>query len=114
MRGLHRSGAVVGISGGIDSSVCLALCRQGVRPRARGAAPAAREGFGPGVGGPGARPGRPLRRHPHPGDITPALDGFGCYARRDEAIARVFPEYDAAAGYKAKIVLPPGLLDGGR
>ena len=29
--------------------------RQGVRPRARGAAPAARQGFGPGVGGPGAR-----------------------------------------------------------
>ena len=25
MRGLHRSGAVLGISGGIDSSVCLAL-----------------------------------------------------------------------------------------
>ncbi|HEX7578551.1 MAG TPA: NAD(+) synthase, partial [Thermoanaerobaculia bacterium] len=26
MRGLHRTGAVLGISGGIDSSVCLALC----------------------------------------------------------------------------------------
>ena len=67
MRGFHRSGAVVGISGGIDSSVCLALCRQGVRRRARGAAPAARQGLGPRLGGPGARPGRPLRRHAHPG-----------------------------------------------
>jgi len=44
-------------------------------------------------------------------DITPALEGHGCYPRRDEAIARVFPEYDPAAGYKAKIVLPPNLLD---
>jgi NAD+ synthase len=39
------------------------------------------------------------------------LDGFGCYRRRDEAIRRVFPEYDAAAGYKAKIGLPQNLLD---
>ena len=39
------------------------------------------------------------------------LDGFGCYQRRDEAIRRVFPEYDAAAGYKAKIVLPNNLLE---
>jgi NAD+ synthase len=45
--------------------------------------------------------------------ITPALDGLACYERRDEAIARVFPEYDPVAGYKAKIVLPPGLLDRG-
>jgi NAD+ synthase len=43
--------------------------------------------------------------------ITPVLDGFGCYPRRDEAIRRLFPEYDAALGYKAKIVLPQNLLD---
>ena len=43
--------------------------------------------------------------------ITATLDGFGCYPRRDEAIERVFPEYDAASGYKAKIVLPQNLLD---
>jgi NAD+ synthase len=44
-------------------------------------------------------------------DMTPALEGFGCYCRRDEAIRRVFPEYDPSAGYRAKIVLPPNLLD---
>jgi NAD+ synthase len=46
-------------------------------------------------------------------NITPVLDGFDCYGRRDEAIKRVFPEYDAAAGYKSKIVLPQGVLEGG-
>jgi NAD+ synthase len=46
-------------------------------------------------------------------EITAALDGFGCYARRDEAIRRIFPEYDASLGYKAKIVLPPNLLEEG-
>jgi NAD+ synthase len=42
-------------------------------------------------------------------EITAALEGFGCYRRRDEAIARVFPEYDST--YKAKISLPEGLLE---
>jgi len=42
-------------------------------------------------------------------EMTPALDGFGCYARRDEAIRRVFPEF--TADYKAKIGLPGNVLD---
>jgi NAD+ synthase len=113
MRGFHRSGAVLGISGGIDSSLCLALCVKA---------------FGAERVVPLLLPdkdsdlisedlARTLAAHygvtPIFETITPALDGFACYARRDEAIARVFPEYDPAAGYKAKIVLPPGLLDAG-
>ncbi len=46
-------------------------------------------------------------------EITGALTGFDCYRRRDEAIRRVFPEYDATKGFKVKIVLPQDLLDGG-
>lgn len=37
-------------------------------------------------------------------DISPVLDAFGCYRRRDEAIRTVIPEY--GAGYRSKIVLP--------
>ncbi len=113
MRAFHRTGAVLGISGGIDSSVCLALCVKA---------------FGPERVVPILLPdkdsdpdsedlARTLATHygvtPVLETVTPALDGFGCYIRRDEAITRVFPEYDPTAGYKAKIVLPPGLLDGG-
>lgn len=113
MRGLHRMGAVLGISGGIDSSVCLALCVRAFGPERvvplllpeKDSDPASEE------------LARMLADHygvtPVLEVITPALDGYGCYQRRDEAIARVFPEYDASAGYKAKIVLPPGLLDQG-
>ncbi len=113
MRGLHRMGAVLGISGGIDSSVCLALCVRAFGPERvvplllpeKDSDPASED------------LARMLAAHygvtPVLEVITPALDGYGCYQRRDEAIARVFPEYDAAAGYKAKIVLPPGLLDQG-
>ena len=42
-------------------------------------------------------------------DITAALNGFGCYARRDEAIKRLFPDF--GAGWKAKIVLAGNLLE---
>ena len=42
-------------------------------------------------------------------DITGALEGFGCYRRRDEAIKRVFPEFDNS--YRAKIILPDNLLE---
>jgi NAD+ synthase len=44
-------------------------------------------------------------------EITPVLDGFGCYRRRDAAIRRLFPDYDPGLGYKAKIVLPQNLLE---
>jgi len=42
-------------------------------------------------------------------DMTASLAGFGCYRRRDEAIKRVFPEFDST--YKAKITLPKNLLE---
>ena len=44
-------------------------------------------------------------------DIAATLEAIGCYRWRDEAIRRVFPEYDAATGYKSKIGLPQNLLD---
>lgn len=46
-------------------------------------------------------------------DVTAALEGFGCYTRRDEAVRRLIPEYDATAGYRLKISLPPNLIDDG-
>ena len=113
MRGLRRSGAVLGISGGIDSSVCLALS-----VKAFGAERVVPLLLPDKDSDPISEDlARTLAAHygvtPVLETITPALDGFACYARRDEAIARVFPEYDPTAGYKAKIVLPPGLLDEG-
>jgi len=113
MRGLHRTGAVVGISGGIDSSVCLSLS-----VRAFGAERVVALLLPDKDSDPLSEDlARHLAAHygvtPIREPVTPALEGYGCYARRDEAIARVFPEYDPVAGYKAKIVLPSGLLDEG-
>src|SRR5207237_2808806 len=45
-------------------------------------------------------------------NITGALEGFDCYRRRDGAVKRVVPDFDAGKGYKSKIVLPQDLLEG--
>ena len=108
---LQRRGAVIGISGGIDSSVVLALCVRSfganrtvalIMPE-RESAPES------------AILARRLAEHygidSIEVDITPTLESYGCYEARDTSIKRLFPEYDANKGYTAKIVLPGSLLD---
>jgi len=106
---LRRSGAVVGISGGVDSSAVLALCVRAFGPkRVVGVMMPEKDSSSEGL---------VLARkladqfgvETVVEDMTGALVGFGCYARRDEAIKRVFPEYDAS--YRAKITLPGSVLD---
>ena len=106
---LHRQGAVVGISGGIDSSTVLALCVKAFGPEhVLGILMPERH----------SSPDSAVLAHAvasHYGvstvteDISDALEGLGCYRRQAEAIRRVFPEY--GDGWKAKIVLPGSLLD---
>jgi NAD+ synthase len=106
---LRRQGAIVGISGGIDSSVVLALCARAFGPQ-RVVGVLLPEGE--------SSPDSVVLAQKVAGrcgvqtvteDITAALQGFGCYRRRDEAIARLFPEY--GPGWKAKIALPGNLLE---
>jgi NAD+ synthase len=99
---LNRNGAVIGISGGIDSSVCMALAVRAFGPeRVLGVMMPEKdssseseklainlaEKFGV----------KAIKE-----DMTSALAGFKCYERRDEAVKRVFPEYDPKT-YKMKI-----------
>jgi NAD+ synthase len=106
---LHRQGAVVGISGGIDSSLVLALCAKAFGPEhvvgvllpEQESSPESAEL----AHHLAAQYGVPTVTE----DITGALEGAGCYRRRDEAIRRIFPNFDA--GWKAKIVLAGNLLE---
>lgn len=105
---LHKQGAVVGISGGIDSSLVLALCA-----KALGSEHVIGLLLPEGESSPdSARLAQVLADQygvaTETEDITAALTGLGCYARRDEAIRRLFPEF--GPGWKAKIVLAGNLL----
>jgi NAD+ synthase len=102
LHNIKRFGAVVGISGGIDSSVCMALAAKAFGPEkvlaimmpekdsssdseklARDLA----DKFGV----------KAIKE-----EVTSALSGFGCYQRLDEAVNRIFPEYNPKT-HKMKI-----------
>ncbi len=108
---LHRRGGVVGISGGVDSSVVLALCVRAFGPQRVVAIMMPEQDSDPESECLARQVAACFGVEPILENITPVLKGFGCYPRRDEAIRRVFPEYDAASGYKAKIVLPQNMLE---
>jgi len=99
---LRRKGAIIGISGGIDSSVTLALAVKALGPeRVIGVMLPEKDSSEDSkllAQGLAQKFGVQTIEE----DITKALDGFGCYNRRDEAVAAVFPEYNPAE-YKMKI-----------
>lgn len=105
----HRQGAVVAISGGLDSSVVLALCARAFGPqRVVGLLLPERESSPENIDLSLQVAGQFGVEHQIE-DVAPVLEGYGCYRRRDEAIQRLFPEYQP--GWKVKIILPGGLLD---
>ena len=106
---LRRSGVVIGISGGVDSSVVLALCvRAFGAKRVIGVMMPEKDSSIDSI----TQARKVARRFDVQTvveDMTGSLVGFRCYDRRDAAIKRVFPEYDPS--YKAKISLPPDVLN---
>ena len=101
---LRRRGVVVGLSGGIDSSVVTTLAARALGPdRVLALLMPERDSSSE-----SAELGRLLTsKFSIPTiveDLTGVLDAAGCYTRQIEAIRTVFPEYDER--YKSKIVLP--------
>jgi NAD+ synthase len=108
---LRRRGAVVGISGGIDSSVVATLCARALGPeRVLGLLMPERDSSSDALRLGGLLAGQLGMAHVVE-DIAGTLAALGCYERQDEAVRMVFPEY--GAGWRCKIVLP-SLLEGDR
>lgn len=108
---LRRRGVVVGLSGGIDSSVVAALCVRALgAERVLGLFMPERDSSGEAL-----RLGRIVADHlgitALVEDLTPALEGIGCYRRQYDTIRSVVPEFTEA--WKFKLVLP-GLLSSER
>jgi len=105
---LKKKGVVIGISGGIDSSVTAAICVNALgKERVFGILMPEKES---------SKDTLDLSRIITDffgidnvlEDITPILDSTGCYRRRNETIRKIIPEYTDE--WKFKIVLP-SLLD---
>ncbi len=99
-----KKGAVVAISGGIDSSVVASLCIKALgNKRVLGLLLPEKDSSEDTL-----KLSRIIAEHldietVHE-NITPILDAVGCYKRRDEAVKKIIPEYNE--NYKVKIVLP--------
>jgi len=99
-----RRGAVVALSGGLDSSVTAALCVRALgQDRVLGLHLPERESSDDTLRLSRAMSGS-LGIDSVLEDITPPLEALGCYRRRDEAIRMVCPSYDE--GWRSKLVLP--------
>ena len=102
-RALRRRGAVVGLSGGVDSSVVAALCVGALgKDRVLGLLMPEAESA-PDALALGRLLAERLGIATIVEDITPILTAAGCYRRRDEAIRTVIPDY--ALGWKSKLVV---------
>ena len=108
-RTLRRRGVVLGLSGGVDSTVAAALCVRALgRDRVLGLlmpdADSAPESLTLGQSAASTLGIRTIVE-----DATPILQAAGCYARRDAAIASVVPSF--RDGYRSKIVRATDLDD---
>jgi len=107
----RRRGAVLGLSGGIDSSVVAALCvRAFGKDKVLGLFMPERHSSDDALVL-GRMLSNSLGIEAIVEDISPALEGLGCYRRQDEAIRSIVPQY--GAGWKCKLVLP-SILEAGR
>lgn len=101
---LKKRGVVVGISGGIDSSVSAALAVKALgKDKVFGIFMPEKDSSDESLEL-GQELAKSLGIEAVVENIAPALEGLGCYRRQEEAIRSVFPDY--GKGWKSKITLP--------
>ena len=105
----RREGAVVGISGGIDSALTAALSVRALgKDKVLGVFLPEKES-NPISLTYGELLAKKLGIRTEKVDLTQALESLGCYKKRDEVIKKISPAYDSS--YKIKIGLPQDLLE---
>lgn len=109
---LRKRGVVLGVSGGIDSSVCLALAARALgEDRVTAILMPERESSAASLDL-GRAACRVAGVEPVVEDITPALVALGCYERRETAIRSVFADF--RSGDRFKIAIAADLADSDR
>lgn len=108
---LRKRGAIIGLSGGVDSSVVAALCTRALgKERVLGLFMPEHHSSDDSLAL-GRLVADRIGVEAILEDIGTALEAAGCYRRQDEAIRAVVPEY--GTGWKCKLVLP-SILQGNR
>jgi NAD+ synthase len=105
---LKRDGAVIGLSGGVDSALCSSLCLKALgKKKVLGLILPEKES-NPVSAEYATKHAASIGIDTITDDITAALEGFGTYTRRDAVIKELFPEF--IDKWKSKLTLPPDLL----
>ena len=106
VRELGRRGAVVAVSGGVDSGVCAGLAARGLGPDRVMLLRLPERDIGSSSSSDlGLELAQTLGTPTEEESISGALEALGCYRRRDEAIRAVFPDYEP--DWKHKLVRSP-------
>ncbi len=101
----RRYGGVIGISGGIDSSVTLALATKAFGPEKILAIMLPETDSSPESEILAKELADKFGVKSIVENISGALEGFGCYRRRDEAVKNVIPEFNPSTD-KMKVIIP--------
>lgn len=101
---LKRRGAVIALSGGIDSSVVAGLCARAFGPERCHALLMPERDSSESTLALSRSVAETFKIPYTVEEISGILGAIGCYERRDDAIRQVVPDY--GPGFKSKIVLP--------
>ena len=110
VRELGRRGAVVAVSGGVDSGVAAALAVRALTSRHVLLLRLPERDIGHDSADLGLQLAKMLGAPTEEESITAALVGLGCYRRRDAAIRMAFPDYEPEWRHKLVRSAPTGAI----
>jgi NAD+ synthase len=108
IRDLGRRGAVVAVSGGVDSGVVAGICVRALGAESVLLLRLPERDVGSSSSDLGLALAEALGAPSVEEPITDALEALGCYRRRDEAIRSLFPDYEPSWRHKLVRSAPGG------